>query len=215
MKVKICGITTFEDAVMVAEAGADMLGFNFYAPSPRYIHPEVCRELVQKLVAIYTNLTLVGVFVNSSCQEIISIMDSCHLDLAQLCGDEPVETLMQLGEKGFKAYRPKTMDDFQSALAAAPERANPPAFLVDSFQRGSFGGSGQTADWSLAKQIAQKQDILLAGGLTPENVAQAARQVQPWGVDVASGVESAPGRKDPQKTVDFIQAVRNLEGETC
>jgi phosphoribosylanthranilate isomerase len=130
-------------------------------------------------------------------------METLGLNLAQLHGDETVEMLAQLDGKGFKAFRgiPESVDEFA--------RSESPAFLVDASVKGLYGGSGITTDWNGAAELAKKYPLLLAGGLTPENVAEAVRRVKPWGVDVASGVESAPGEKNPSKMKAFVQAVRD------
>jgi len=147
----------------------------------------------------------VGVFVNASVGEILATMDTLGLNLAQLHGDETVEMLNQFNGKAFKAFRgiPESVDGFA--------RSESPAFLVDASVKGVYGGSGVTADWNGAAELAKKYPLLLAGGLTPENVAEAVGQVKPWGVDVASGVESAPGEKDASKMKAFVQAVRDGE----
>ncbi len=206
--IKICGITSCVDAVAAVEAGADMLGFNFYRPSPRYISPSACRQVIAALVEMQVQAQFVGIFVNSPGQQIMEIMSSCGLDLAQLCGDETPETIAGLDGRGYKALR--VLDELQlaSSVRKYPARSVPPAYLVDSYHAGSFGGTGQTADWSLAAQLGRQFPILLAGGLHPENVAQAVAEVQPWGVDVASGVESSPGIKDIAKMRNFITQAR-------
>jgi phosphoribosylanthranilate isomerase len=209
MKIKICGITTLDDALNAVENGADMLGFNFYPKSPRYIQPTACADLIEKLMARgCCKALMVGVFVNSGLIEIQGILNQCGLDLAQLSGDEPPELLASLGDRGFKALRPVDSAVLEAALKRLTPRFQPPALLIDAYHPGSFGGTGQTADWSLAKSAARLKPILLAGGLTPENVVEAVKQVQPWGVDVASGVESAPGIKDPAKVAAFIRAAK-------
>ncbi len=209
MKVKICGITSLEDALSAVDAGADMLGFNFYSKSPRYIKPDACNEIIGGLMAGgYSKVQLVGVFVNSGLVEIESILNQCGLDLAQLCGDEPPGMLEILGDRAFKALRPADAAALEAALSRLAPRFQPPALLIDAYQADGFGGSGQKADWNLAKPLARLKPILLAGGLTPENVAKAIQQVRPWGVDVASGVESAPGKKDPKRVTAFIHAAK-------
>ncbi len=217
MKVKICGIKTLEQALMVIDAGADMLGFNFYPASPRYITPGDCMNLVVELEAALreeiARVMLVGVFVNSERDNIHAIFRDCHLDMIQLSGDEPPEVVEYLGERSFKALRPASAIDLEEAVQRYPRRKLSPAWLVDAYRPGEFGGTGQTADWSLARQIAEQYPILLAGGLRPDNVVEAIRQVHPWGVDVASGVKSAPGVKDPQKVKEFIRAVRSYTEE--
>ena len=200
-KIKICGIKTIPDALAAVNAGADLLGFNFYPKSPRYVEVGMCRNIMSVLRQ-YGRVTCVGVFVNASVGEILATMDTLGLNLAQLHGDETVKMLHQLDGKGFKAFRgiPENINGFA--------RSESPAFLVDASVKGVYGGSGVTADWDGAADLAKKYPLLLAGGLTPENVAEAVRKVKPWGVDVASGVESAPGVKDPRKMKAFVHAVR-------
>ena len=128
-------------------------------------------------------------------------------------GDEPPELLTILGDRAFKALRPASAAALNTALTLVPPRFQPPAVLMDAYHPGVFGGTGQKADWSLACDLARLKPILLAGGLTPENVAEAVRQVQPWGVDVASGVESTPGKKDAARVAAFIRAAKAKQGE--
>lgn len=202
--IKICGIKTLSDALAAMDAGADYLGFNFYPKSPRYIDVGQCCDIMS-VIRRYGHITYVGVFVNASVAEINATMDTCGLSLAQLHGDEAVEMLNRLDGKGFKAFRgiPESVDGFA--------RGESPAFLVDASVKGVYGGSGVTADWNGAAELAKKYPLLLAGGLTPENVAEAIRRVKPWGVDVASGVESAPGEKDAAKMSAFVKAIKRLE----
>jgi phosphoribosylanthranilate isomerase len=209
MKVKICGITTLDDALAALDAGADLLGFNFYPKSPRVIGPEACAAITAELRRRNCAASLVGVFVNASQNQVAETLRTCGLDLAQLSGDEPPEWVRALGSQAFKALRPVNAAELALALAALPHRPQPPALLLDANRPGAYGGTGQTADWSLASDLALQVPLLLAGGLTPENVARAIRQVRPWGVDVASGVETAPGRKDPAKMAAFVQAARS------
>lgn len=218
-KIKICGITTLKDALAAAEAGVDLLGFNFYPKSPRSIEPESCQKITEVLRQDLPNLTLVGVFVNSSVSEIRSVLETCHLHLAQLHGDEPPEMLTEMRDIAFKAVRLSPELSLETSVSpfcrrpSVPESVSPlhPLLLVDAAVKGVYGGSGVTADWSTAAQLAQQIPLLLAGGLTPENVSQAIRQVQPWGVDVASGVEARPGVKDAARMRDFVAAARNAE----
>ena len=200
-KIKICGIKTVTDALAAMDAGADLIGFNFYLKSPRYIDVGICRNIMSAMRR-YGHIMYVGLFVNASVEEIHATMETCGLSLAQLHGDETPEMLSELDGRAFKAFRgiPQNLDGF--------ERQDAPAFLVDASVKGSYGGSGVTADWSGAAELARKYPLLLAGGLTPENVAEAVRRVKPWGVDVASGVESAPGEKDAGKMKAFVQAVK-------
>jgi phosphoribosylanthranilate isomerase len=205
-KIKICGIKTVNDALAAMDAGADMLGFNFYPKSPRYIDAGRCRDIMA-VMRKYAHITYVGVFVNASLAEIRAIMETCALSLAQLHGDETSEMLNSLYGRAFKAFRgiPEGLNGFV--------REEAPAFLIDASVRGAYGGTGTTADWSAAAELSKHYPILLAGGLTLENVAEAVRRVRPWGVDVASGVESAPGVKDVSKMRAFIKVVRSESRE--
>lgn len=217
MKVKICGIRTYEDALAVIEAGADMIGFNFYPASPRYITPGNCMRLLVRLETALreeiADVVIVGVFVNQEADFIHAVFRDCHLDMIQLSGDEPPDLLETLGERAFKALRPPSADALAAAVAAYPRRVMAPAWLIDTYRPGEYGGTGQTADWGLASRLAQDAPILLAGGLNAGNVAAAIRQVNPWGVDVASGVEAQPGVKDIHKVREFIRAVRSYQQE--
>jgi len=204
-KIKICGIKALKDALTAIDAGADYLGFNFYPKSVRFIEKETCAEITSVLKKEHPQIKLVGVFVNSSVDEVKNILETCSLDLAQLHGDETPEIFAQLEPNVFKAFRGIPSD------VMGYERNEAPAFLMDAAVKGVYGGSGVTADWSAAKELAKKYQLLLAGGLTPENVSDAVRQVKPWGVDVASGVESSPGSKDEAKMVAFVKAVRAVE----
>jgi phosphoribosylanthranilate isomerase len=207
--VKICGITRLEDALSAAELGADYLGFNFYPGSKRYIKQEDCMQIVAGLDREGMAVRKVGVFVNASLEAIEAILENCRLDLAQLSGDEPLEILEALGERGLKAVRLRSQDEARAASKMARLRKAPPALLVDTYQAGGYGGTGQTADWDTAAQMARAYPVFLAGGLTPDNISAALHKVRPWGVDVASGVEKAPGIKDRAKMKAFIQAVKN------
>jgi phosphoribosylanthranilate isomerase len=206
--VKICGIRTLADALAAVDAGADMLGFNFYAPSPRYIAPEACAPLVSALKAARPRMPkLGGVFVNPDPSEVLALMAACQLDYAQFSGDEPVEVLKPLNSVAFKAIRPRSLPEAQR-LAERYRMLSQPALLLDASGAGLYGGSGATADWSIAAALAQTMPIMLAGGLTPDNVAEAVAAVRPWGVDVASGVESAPGAKDEARMKLFVQRAK-------
>jgi len=200
-KIKICGIKTINDAVAAMDAGADLIGFNFYPKSPRYVEVGMVRNIMS-VVRQDGRAKTVGVFVNASVAEILATMETLGLNLAQLHGDETPEILKALNGKAFKAFRgiPENINGF--------ERQDAPALLVDAAVKGVYGGSGITADWNGAAELAKKYPLLLAGGLMPENVAEAVGRVKPWGVDVASGVESAPGEKDPNKMKAFVRAVR-------
>jgi phosphoribosylanthranilate isomerase len=209
-KVKICGITTANDALAAMDAGADMLGFNFYPKSPRYIDPGKCRDIMS-VMRKYGHITYVGVFVNATVADIRATIETCGLSLAQLHGDETSEMLKSLYGRAFKAFRGVTDVGADKRMIAS----GAPAFLVDAAVKGAYGGTGVKADWSAAAELAKQYPLLLAGGLTPENVAEAVRQVRPWGVDVASGVESVPGVKDISKMKAFVKAVRSATMEVA
>jgi phosphoribosylanthranilate isomerase len=212
MKVKICGIINFGDARAAIEAGADLLGFNFYPKSPRYIAPEKAREIAAQIRSGGQGPLLVGVFVNSPLEEVRSILKIAQIDLAQLHGDEPVQVVEQLSGCGFKALRPTSETEAEiDAEWFAPYGPLAPALLIDAYRKDQYGGTGHAADWSIATKLAQQYPILLAGGLTPENVAEAVKQVRPWGVDVASGVEVLPGKKDVEKMRLFMENARSNE----
>jgi phosphoribosylanthranilate isomerase len=208
MRVKICGITNLEDALAVLEAGADMLGYNFYPQSARYIPPAHCAQIQAGLRRREEEIITVGVFVNAPEEEIRSTMDACGLNLAQLHGDEAPDLLARLGELAFKSIRPRSMAEGLDAIRSYPSRESPPGILVDGYRPGAYGGTGKTGNWSLASTLSRQVSLMLAGGLKPENVARAVAQVRPWGVDVASGVEKTPGVKDHDKIRAFIHNAR-------
>lgn len=213
-KIKICGIKNIEDAISAIEAGADMLGFNFYPKSPRYIEKNICAEITSVLKKEYPHIKLVGVFVNSSIEEIKDILQTCSLDLAQLHGDETLEMLNELNEKAFKAIRLSASQSVNMSVLvreSVTESVDKPAFLIDAQVKDVYGGSGVKADWDVASELAKRYKFLLAGGLTPENVGDAVKQVNAWGVDVASGVESSPGVKDEAKMIEFVKKIRGVE----
>jgi phosphoribosylanthranilate isomerase len=201
-KIKICGIKNITDAMAAMEAGADLIGFNFYPKSPRYIDVGICRDIMF-VMRKYGHVQYTGVFVNAPAEQIVATMDTCGLALAQLHGDETLDMLNALEGKAFKAFR----GEVNPQLVVKGQ----PAFLIDAAVKDSYGGTGMKADWSAAAELAKKHQFLLAGGLTPENVAEAVKQVKPWGVDVASGVESEPGKKDAAKMSAFVKAVREVE----
>lgn len=192
------------DALAAMDAGADLIGFNFYPKSPRYVEVGKCRDIMS-VMRKYGHITFVGVFVNASIEDVYATMETCGLGLAQLHGDETPEMLNALDGKAFKAFRGVPVDVNGFARSEAP------ALLIDAVVKGIYGGSGVTADWSAAAELAKKYPLLLAGGLTPENIAEAVRQVKPWGVDVASGVESGAGEKDARKMKAFVKAITRLE----
>ncbi len=212
MKIKICGIATVEEALAAADMGADMLGFNFYSQSVRYIHPDECARIQENLIKHNVQIRTVGVFVDATAARVEDILNVCNLDLAQLHGDEPPELINALGDKAFKALRPRSLQSAQRLVRTYAGRRVPPVFLVDAYHPASYGGGGRTGNWEVAHRVAKQYPTLLAGGLNPNNVAEAIERVAPWGVDVASGVESAPGKKDVQKVKEFIDRARRAGG---
>ena len=225
VRVKICGITNFADAQVALKAGADYLGFILYPKSPRYIPPEQVRELRMAIEnwrltaplpspqSPIPNPQFIGVFVNETVERIAEILAFTGLDYAQLHGDEPPEFLPLLGGKAFKALRPVDAESaLQSAARFAPLGVDDgPQLLIDAYDPAAYGGTGKRADWGVVAELARRYPrLLLSGGLTPDNVAQAVAAVRPWAVDVSSGVEISPGRKDHDAVRAFIRAVRTI-----
>ncbi len=210
-RVKICGITNLDDALVATDAGADLLGFIFYAKSPRYIAPARAREIVAAVHARGHATQFVGIFVNESLEHIRATTKLAQLAFAQLHGDESVELVRALSPRVYKALRPRDVESAHAQIETYRDavQGNTPAFLLDAFDEKQFGGTGIRADWELAANLAREFPLLLAGGLTPENVADAIRHVQPWGVDVSSGVERTPGMKDFFKVQQFIRAAKS------
>jgi len=204
--IKICGIRFFDDAVAAIEAGADYLGFNFYSRSSRFIEPACCKKIAELLKNRYPQVRLVGVFVNTPLPEIRNVQKACLLDKVQLHGDESPLMVQEMEGAAYKAFRgtPKIISDYLVGNEA-------PAFLMDADASQAYGGTGQLTNWDQAARLAEQYRFFLAGGLKPENVAAAVQQVKPWGVDVASGVESAPGHKDRDKMKAFVRAVRQAD----
>ena len=200
VRVKICGITNREDALHAAACGADALGFVFYSGSSRCVSPQTVAGICAALPPFVTR---VGLFVNEAPERIRAIAQECGLDVLQLHGDEAPQGCLLPPYRVIKGLRPVAGDD-PGQLAAYPVSA----LLVDAAVPGQFGGTGQCADWTLAAQFAATHRVVLAGGLTPDNVVAAIKQVRPYAVDVSSGVESAPGKKDPAKVAEFIRRAR-------
>lgn len=203
MKVKICGITCREDALAAVAAGADALGFNFCPASPRYIDPRRARDIVGALPPF---IAAVGVFVDvASPAEVRRIARLSGVSVLQLHGDESPDYCRRLRRSYplIKALR-LGKDLNRRALGEYPVQA----FLLDTYDDTRRGGTGKTFDWNLACDLAGLRPIILAGGLTPENVASAVRTVRPYAVDVCSGVEARPGKKDPEKIARFMEEVR-------
>ena len=202
LKVKICGITRLEDALAAVRLGADALGFNFWPGSKRHVTPEAARAVVRRLPPL---VTAVGVFVNPTRDEVLRAVETSGVVMAQLHGDETPELCLSLPLPVLKAIR---VADARSLAQIASYDVR--GFVLDTPGAG-YGGSGRTFDWSLVAEAASAMPVVLAGGLTPENVGEAVRVVRPWAVDVASGVESAPGVKDEEKMKRFIEAAREAD----
>jgi phosphoribosylanthranilate isomerase len=209
-RVKICGITNEADARAIAGAGADAVGLNFFEKSPRFLTPENAEAVA---AALPEGVVKVGLFVNATTERILEKWERLGLDLIQLHGDEPPDFLDQLGNRPvMRAFRPgdeglapvrKYLESCRS-LGCLPDLV-----LIDSYRKGQYGGTGATADWDTARQYPSEDwhpPLVLAGGLTVENVAEAIAAVRPSGVDTASGVESAPGKKDAEVVRQFVES---------
>jgi len=205
VKVKICGITNFSDARRAVEAGADFLGFNFYRPSPRYISPAKARGIIRRLPK---RTIVVGVFVNEPDESMRKIARSVPLDFLQLHGEEPPELVSRLRAALPVIKAVRVRNSFRPAQLARFRRAS--AFLLDGFDRRRHGGTGKTFNWDVARLARREGRIFLAGGLTPENVADAIRAARPYAIDVCSGVESRPGKKDPARIAALMEAVKSV-----
>jgi len=212
VRIKICGVTTLDDAKRIADLGVESIGFNFYAKSRRYLPPEEAAAIAKELPR---SLACVGVFVNATVEHV--------REVARLVGLRAVQTYDLPLDTDFSpfasvpAYRIKTVQHLKttkSDLASARQGGHsPPAVLLDSYVRGEMGGTGHTAPWDLIANFDPGLPVILAGGLKPDNVAAAIEFVRPWGVDVASGVESSPGCKDLGKLTAFVRAVRAVPVE--
>lgn len=217
VRVKICGLTNLADALAAADAGADFLGFIFYAGSKRAVAPADVEKMAAALRGRGHCPVLVGVFVNESADTVAQLLDNCRLDLAQLSGDEPPRLVgdpaSPLYGRAYKAIRPQSYAEAEADAEwyQPPERRHPllPDLMLDAYHPSLYGGTGQTGDWRLAERLAARVPRLaLAGGLTPVNVGVAIAQAQPWLVDVAGGVEASPGRKDQAAVRRFIEQAR-------
>lgn len=206
-QVKICGNTRLEDARQAVEAGADLLGFIFYPQSPRKISRGDARAISRVLRG---RAILVGVFVNEPIEAVEETMSEAELDLAQLHGEETLATVAAFGGAAFKAMKRAMVAGTSAGDYARVGPTNPdwPELLLDADHATLYGGTGQRADEGLAATLARQHRLLLAGGLTPENVGAAIAAVRPWGVDVASGVEAEPGIKDHARVTEFIAQAR-------
>lgn len=206
VRIKICGITNTDDALRASELGAHALGFLF-AESPRRVAPRAASRICRELPPL---ISRVGVFVNAPASEVEEIAGTCRLDVLQFHGHESADYCRSFARgphRVMKAVRIGGRDD----LAVLTEY-DVDAFLLDTFVAGQLGGTGQTFDWELVREVAWRRPLVLSGGLTPENVGKAIELVRPYGVDVSSGVETEPGRKDPRLMKAFIEAALGADG---
>lgn len=202
-RIKICGITHLKDALTAVDAGADALGFIFVPDTPRFVNSDQVAAIVAELPPF---VTTVGIFASKDAAKITTIADQCRLDAVQLHADVTPEFCRNLDKKVIRVVRVK---DESSLSILSDYDVN--AFLLDTYVEGKMGGTGEVFDWDLALRAKHYGRIIVAGGLNPDNVAQAVRRVNPYGVDVGSGVESGPGRKDPDKIRKFVDAVKSVE----
>lgn len=207
LKVKICGITRLPDALAAVEAGVDALGFMFYEGSKRFITPAAAAQIIRALPPF---IAKVGVFVNASAETVRATVAECGLDTLQFHGEESADFCAQFAPlKVVKAFRIQN----EASLQPLPDYAVD-GWLLDSYVAGQRGGTGEKFNWELAAQAKELgRPVILAGGLTPENIADAIQQVWPFGVDVSSGVETAPGQKDIGLVRQFVSIVRQTEQE--
>ena len=213
-RVKICGITETPHALVAAQAGADFIGMVF-APSRRQVCIEKAREIALAVKGLKARPQIVGVFVNMPPSEVNHIAEYCGLDCVQLSGDEPWDYLTDIEKQVIKAIRVRSQQDSEDIIAeiSGGRQLLGESFicLLDCHIEGSYGGTGQTFDWRLARQVSQRFPVIIAGGLSPQNVGEAIQIANPWGVDVSSGVETK-GVKDASKIEMFIQTVRAEDG---
>ena len=202
IKVKICGTTSLKDAFLAVESGADAIGFIFYKMSPRNISQKEAKEIILQLPPF---IETVGVFVNETSDKINRIAEQCKLNSIQLHGEESPALCRRVKRKVIKAFRVKNADSLKSIASYKVS-----GFLLDSYNDGSKGGTGQVFDWNLALRVKKQGPVILAGGLNPYNVFTAIHRVKPYGVDVCSGVENSPGIKDHEKIREFIKSVRRF-----
>lgn len=205
VRIKICGIINLEDALMAVEAGADALGFVFFTGSSRYISPDQAAAIIRLLPPF---VQTVGLFVNEELAIVNSVADQCGLDLIQLHGEESPDYCATVTRRVIKAFRVKdesSLDDMPNYRVAG--------YLLDAWSPVAHGGTGTVFNWDIAAQAAASHTIILAGGLSPENVAGAIAAVQPYAVDVSSGVEATPGKKDARKVNAFCRSAKGRHEE--
>jgi phosphoribosylanthranilate isomerase len=204
VKVKICGITNYQDAQAAVDLGADLLGFNFYPKSPRFVTPQKATDIINKLPGF---IDVAGVFVNDSFDQIHETISLCPLNWVQLHGDEPpqfFQSFLSLNVRTMKALRVKDQSDIQKA-----EDYFTDAILLDAFDTEKYGGTGLTFDWNIVGHIEKR--VFLAGGINPDNAADAV-ELGVYGIDVCSGIEAAPGRKDHKKMKKLFENIKHLRG---
>jgi phosphoribosylanthranilate isomerase len=204
VRVKICGITSWADARLAVDLGADALGFNFYPPSPRSVSPQGAWEIIRRLPPL---VMAVGVFVDWPTQVVGALARALRLGAVQLHGGEKAQQVRELAKRFAVIKAFAVRPGFGVAALAGYGAAS--AFLLDGFREGLHGGTGKTADWRLARQANRYGRVILAGGIRPDNVAQAIAEARPFAVDVASGVESRPGKKDPRAMRALLRAVED------
>lgn len=203
IKVKVCGITNYEDAINAVNLGADYLGFNFYERSPRYITKIKAKKIIEKLS---NKAKKVGIFVNEDINRIKEIVNYCNIGIVQLSGDEDKNFIINfkkiLNKKIIKAFRIKNRNDIKNIRDYKTDYT-----MLDSFKKGFYGGTGAKFDWNIAKYI-DKERLFLSGGLNALNVKAAINKIKPYAVDVCSSIESSPGKKDFEKMREFIETAK-------
>ena len=204
--VKICGITSVRDAELAVASGADALGFNFYSGSPRCMDPAKALRIIE---ALPETTEIVGIFVNAEERYVRDILATVPLDVLQFHGHESFSYCAQFHLPFYRAFPVKSAHDLAAIRLFMSNPGAPKRFLLDAKVEGVYGGSGQTFDWKLSERVQDCGHMILSGGLNPENIAEAVKTVRPYGVDVASGVESKPGEKDAEKLRAFLSIVRN------
>ena len=203
-KIKICGITNKEDAINALNLGVDMLGFVFYEKSKRHVKPQVVRDIANELPA---SILKVGVFVDEEAGKVLEIAEDCSLDMLQLHGDEMIDYCDKLRNsyKIIKAFRIKDKDSLKGI-----NDYNVDFYLLDTYLPKTAGGTGKSFDWKIIEGFELLKPVILSGGLTSDNVAQVIEKLSPYGVDVSSGIEKAPGKKDLNLMKNFVEKVRRI-----